>query len=340
MSVHPRRSRSSSTIPDVLIVTAGDTRRRTGGNIYLRHLRRALRRAGLRVETRHVSDGLATRALIAIVDTLASREAAPHLARMRAAGTRVIALALMRQGALTLARRADRVISLSRSLASGLERAGVPRSRVRVVSPGRDGVPSLQGTATRDVRVLCVANWTPGKGVHTLLAAAARVPEVSIDLVGDAPDARYAGRVRRLIRRLDGRAVAHGSLGPQALARRYAAASIFALPSVNEGYGIVYAEALAHGLPVIACDIPAVREVTNGSALLVPPGRVHLLADAIRLLATSRASRASLARRSRSRARDLPTWHQTEAALVRVVLAEISAGRVSGARRTRAGPPS
>jgi glycosyltransferase involved in cell wall biosynthesis len=161
--------------------------------------------------------------------------------------------------------------------------------------------------------------------VHTLLAAIDGVPNVSVDLVGDAPDARYAARVRALAWRLGGRVREHGSLGRAALSRRYAAASIFALPSVREGYGIAYAEALAHGLPIVACDIPAVREVTDGAAVLVAPGRVRPLTVALRRLVADERARSALGRRARARARSLPTWRRSEAALVGVVRAELRA---------------
>jgi len=98
-----------------------------------------------------------------------------------------------------------------------------------------------------------------------------------------------------------------------------AAASIFALPSIREAYPIVYAEALAHGLPVIGCEIPAVREVTADAAILVPPGRVAPLAAALKRLVTDERSRRALARRSLLRARRLPTWAESEARFVRAV---------------------
>ena len=64
-----------------------------------------------------------------------------------------------------------------------------------------------------------------------------------------------------------------GSLGRTALARRYAAASIFALPTLCEGFPLVYVEALAHGLPIVGSNIPTVREVTGGAAILVALSR-------------------------------------------------------------------
>jgi glycosyltransferase involved in cell wall biosynthesis len=196
---------------------------------------------------------------------------------------------------------------------------GIDRRRIVVIPPGREQVARRHSGA--GVTVLCVANWTPAKGIHTLVAAAARVPDLTLDLVGDTPDPIYAARVRDLIRSrgLAGRVRVHGSIGRRALARRYATAALFALPSVREGYPIVFAEALARGLPVVGCDIAAVREVTGGAALLVPPGRIAPLGAALERLVSDEQWRRSWARRSLARARRLPTWAESEARFVRAV---------------------
>ena len=197
-----------------------------------------------------------------------------------------------------------------------------------VVSPGRDRVRPRTNSKRRGP-IICVANWTPGKGIHTLIAAVARVPDVSLDLVGDAPDPGYASRVRRMIaaRGLSSRVRVYGPLGRAALERRYAAASIFALPSIREGYPIVFVEALAHGLPVVGCDIPAIREVTGGAAILVAPGRVAPVAAALKRLLADDRSRIALARQSLRRAHQLPTWAETEARFVRAIATSSSARR-------------
>ena len=286
----------------------------------------ALRREGVRVRTvvlRDRRDAVRLRELrasLVLVDTIAASFAAPHLARLRARGSEVVVVALMRQGALALARRADRIIAVSRALTDELVAGGIDRRRIVVISPGRDSLPAWSH-AKRAGRVLCVGNWTPAKGIHTLVAAVARVPNVSLDLVGDTPDAAYAARVRLAIaaRGLGPRVRVYGSLGRAALERRYAAASIFALPTIREGYPIVFVEALAHGLPIVGCDIPAVREVTGGAALLVTPGRVKPLAAALKMLVTDERVRCALARRSLQRARQLPTWAESEARFVRAL---------------------
>jgi glycosyltransferase involved in cell wall biosynthesis len=311
-----------------VLVTAGDPTRRTGGNLYDRHMLAALRRHGVRAtivvlhDRRDATRLGELRAPVVLIDTIAASLAMDHLARLRASGSHVIALAHMRAGALALARRSDRVITVSRALAGELVAGGTERRRIAVISPGRDAL--AEPRARSGGTVLCVANWTPAKGIHTLVAAAARVPGVSLDLVGDTPDAAYAARVRRAIAAsgLGPRVHVHGSLGRAALQRRYASASIFALPSIREGYPIVLAEALAHGLPIVGCDIHGVREVTDGAAVLVAPGRVRPLAAALSGLLRDERSRRDLARRSLARARELPTWAESEARFVRLVSRE------------------
>jgi glycosyltransferase involved in cell wall biosynthesis len=278
------------------------------------------------------------RAPLVLVDTIAASLAAPHLARLRERDVEVVTLAHMPTGALALARRSDRVIAVSRALAEELVRGGIDRRRIDVVWPGCDAIAApRKRTRTRDdavPRVLCVANWIPAKGIHTLIAAITDVPNVALDLVGDTPDPAYGARVRRAIARrgLASRIRIYGSLGPAALARRYAAAAVFALPSTREGYGIVYAEAMSRGLPVVACDIAAVREVTGRAAILVPPGRVRPLADALRRLVDDERARRAFARRSLGRARELPTWADSEAQFVEALRVRRSArhGRASG----------
>jgi glycosyltransferase involved in cell wall biosynthesis len=287
----------------------------------------ALRRNGIPVTTvvlRDRRDAVRLgqlRAGLVLVDTIAAPLAVPQLAPLRRRGSGIVALAHMAQGATALARRADRVIAVSKALADELVAVGIDRRRIVVVSPGRDRI-AAGPNGKRVGRVLCVANWTPAKGIHTLVAAVARVSGVSLDLVGDAPDPAYAARVRRAIaaRWLGSRVRVYGSLGRAALERRYAAASIFAMPSIREGYPIVFVEALAHGLPVVGCDIPAVREVTDGAAVLVPPGRVAPLAAALKKLVSNERSRRALARRSLVRARQLPTWAESEARFIRALM--------------------
>jgi hypothetical protein len=284
-----------------------------------------LRRARVKTDVLVVKDRASiatlrrTDASVIIVDTIAAAAATPHLAALRRRGKRIVAVALMSRGALALSRHADRVITCSEALARELRARGVPRSRTLVVRPGRDAMPAEGVAANGKLRILCVGNWSPSKGIHTLLDATRDIPGVVIDLVGDAPDERYARRVRGLAARHGDRVRIRGPLRGAALARRYAMAAIFALPSTSESYGMAVAQALAYGLPVVACDIPATREVAGSAAVLVPPNDGPALRDALRRLATSERRREALGIRARARARRLPTWVAMEVGILQVV---------------------
>ncbi len=101
-------------------------------------------------------------------------------------------------------RRARRLLVASASLAEQLVAEGMPRDRIRVVPPGRD-VAAVPGPPPGDLRqgrraaFLCVGNWVERKGLHSLLAAFARLPPdaATLHLAGDdRADPRYAGRLR------------------------------------------------------------------------------------------------------------------------------------------------
>ena len=323
------RSRWSSPTPEVLFATEGDTRRVTGGNVYARRMLAALRRSGIRVRVLRLERGrdravLRKAAGTVIVDTIAARRAAPMLDALRVRGARVCTLALMERGAASLGHVSDRVVAVSHALARAVVAEGVPRSRVRVIVPGVTRY-RVSAREAGEVRGLCVANWTADKGIRTLIAAVEWLPDVSLDLVGGTPDRSYARGVHADLRRaaLRRRVRVHGVKRGAALGRLYARATFFALPSIRESYGMAVSEALAAGLPVIACDIPATREVAGGAALLVPRGRVDPLADAIDRVAHDARLRERLSRRARARAKRFPTWSESERRFVREIRALI-----------------
>ena len=321
-----------------MLLVSGDPGRRTGGNLYDRRMERACRRAGVPLRIISVGSTARARAELAglrprviVIDSVAIRIAAP-LVRWAHEELRARIVALMHmptnaRGTSALLRAADRVVAVGPDLGRAL---GVPRSRLSVIPPGSDGIPRLTRAAGRSrrrgrsLRVLAVANWSPAKGIAPLVAAAARMPEVHLDLVGEIGTGPYRDAVlsRILSDGLGARVVVHGALGERALARRYADADVFALPTEREGYGIVFAEALAHGLPVIAVDIPSVRAIVGDAGLFVPPRRVEPLVSALKLM-TDAWLRRRLAKNARDRARALPSWATSQAVFVDIIRNEL-----------------
>ena len=222
-------------------------------------------------------------------------------------------------------REAKLLIVASEHLAEELVAAGLARSRLRVVPPGRDVAPGSDGP-TADLRggrraaFLAVANWLPRKGILELLEAFARLPDgaATLHLAGDeGADPRYAARIRSRLARPDlaGRVVRHGALAREEVAALYRAADVFVLPARREPYGTVWGEAMAFGLPVVgwwAGNLPYLAE-NEREALLAEPGDVEALSRALLRLADDEELRTDLGAAAKSRALTRPTWEESAA---------------------------
>jgi glycosyltransferase involved in cell wall biosynthesis len=208
------------------------------------------------------------------------------------------------------------VVVTSRHTVGDVAALGVAVERIDVVEPGTDPVEA-DGSAEpqgRPLQLLCVASLTPRKGHALLLEALAALTDRDwqLHLVGSTVrDPVTAAALRAAAERpaLRGRVVWHGELAPDALALRLAAAHVFVLPSLHEGYGMAAAEALAHGLPLVATTAGALADtVPDAAALKVPPGEVAPLRDALARLIDDPALRARLAAGARDAGRRLPDW--------------------------------
>ena len=130
-------------------------------------------------------------------------------------------------------------------------------------------------------------------------------------------DPSWAQGLRRLRDELGlaGRVSLLGILGDEELAGRYGAADLFVLPSRFEGYGMVFAEALAWGLPILASRAGAVgATVPPEAGLLVPADDPVALGQALRRLMADPALRRRLAQGARAAGLGLPTWRNAAAA--------------------------
>jgi glycosyltransferase involved in cell wall biosynthesis len=338
----------------VAFVTVGDTGRLTGGYLYHARVLAALRERGVVVEeivpcgaSPEEQEEAASRLGwvlnprrfdVVVVDALARIVCAPHLDRWREVRP-VVAMvhelpsvaapdAVSEREREEPLLRADVLISVSDHGKSILENRGVSPARIRVVPPGFDRLPFASGTSSpaRDstVRALCVAQWIPRKGILDLVKAWTlhERPGASLELVGETDaDPAYEDRVRATIATAsDPSIVVSGPVDDARLGTAYAAADLFMLPSRYEGYGVAYAEALAHGLPVIACDVGPVPElVGEEAALLVAPGDVGALSGALDLLLKDAGLRDRMSDAARRRAEELPRWEDTTAGFLRVL---------------------
>jgi glycosyltransferase involved in cell wall biosynthesis len=339
----------------VAFVTVGNTSRLTGGYLYHARVFAGLREEGIQVEA-FVASGASPieQAVVAsrfgfrlnpqdfdmlLVDALALVVCAPWLDRWRALRPVVAMVHELPSIAASTDRnpkleeplmRADRLIAVSGHGRSVLQSRGVPTSSISVVPPGCDRLsPPDAGAETavsNDVaaRVLCVAQWIPRKGILDLVRAWAAHERAgaTLELIGEMDaDTDYAASVHAAIADVDDASIAvSGPVDNATLGAAYAAADLFALPSRYEGYGIVYAEALTYGLPILACDVGPVPELVGGdAALLVTPGDIEALSEALDLLLSDPALRSRMSAAARRRANRLPRWQDTVTTFRRVL---------------------
>ncbi len=183
----------------------------------------------------------------------------------------------------TVVRRADYVVGVNRQITDQLREFGAQPSRSAHLSVGVE-VPAVvkPPVASGELRVLYVGALRQSKSVSTLLNSLSDTKlgdQCLVSVVGDGP---MMESCRRLARRLNLRNVTfHGARSPTDVGRFLESADVLVHPSTSEGTPAVVLEAMAVGLPVIASDIDAHRElITHGSnGLLFPTEDASRLAD-------------------------------------------------------------
>ncbi|HLN79465.1 MAG TPA: glycosyltransferase family 4 protein [Candidatus Bathyarchaeia archaeon] len=210
-------------------------------------------------------------------------------------------------------READRLITISNVLSEDLrELFGRPAD---AVIP--DGVPSDFLEIRREVPgngILYVGQLYPWKGVDVLLRAMSRIPDERLVVVGGGGESldrakRIAGE-EGVAERVDFRGTV-----PHVEVRSFLGATrVAVVPNRAEGVSkytspLKLFEAMAAGVPIVASDLPSLREVLRDgeNALLVPPGEPEALAGAIRRLLQDTALASRIAACARRDARAF-TW--------------------------------
>ena len=199
----------------------------------------------------------------------------------------------------------------ARTLASEF---GVPVERITVAEPGTDHVALVRRKQAGAVALLAVGAIVPRKGYDVLIEALAALIDLPwrLTIVGDCGrDLPTMTRLKADIERhrLGPRVAIEDSVSDERLATLYAASDLFVLASHYEGFGMAYAEAIAHGLPVVGTTGGAIPDTVPASAgVLVPPGDATALAATLRHLIEDTAERDRLAAGARAAADKLPTW--------------------------------
>jgi len=214
---------------------------------------------------------------------------------------------------------ADHIICASSFTKRSLCEVGAPGDRISVIPYGVDVPDGPVGAAPRDFHVLFVGSGIQRKGLHHLLdawrAAGLTSPGARLTVVSRVIETALANRAGET----PGVTLLRGASQPE-LDRLYAEATLFCMPSLVEGFGQVYLEALSHGLPVLGTPntcLPDLGQAQDG-IFTVEAGDVAALAKALTELATSLPGNQAIrqaARRSAGRF----TWSEFRRKIVCVI---------------------
>lgn len=222
----------------------------------------------------------------------------------------------------------------------------IPAGRISVIERGRDrgrlGLPSEErrrsvrtalGLHEDDEVLVALGRQEFAKGHRFLVEAVERVaaarPRLVLLMVGR--DGHASPEIGRIAQRPGVRDVVrflgHREDAPDLLA----AADAFVFPSLIEGLGGALLEAMALGLPIVASDLEAIREVVEdgANARLVPPGSPEALATAIETLLGDRAAAAAFGARSRTIFEERFTLERSTGRMIELY------GSIVGASRAR-----
>ena len=188
---------------------------------------------------------------------------------------------------------------------------------ITVARPGTDRGETAKGSSDGIVRLLAVGSVVPRKGYDVLIEALAPLAGLPwrLTIAGDrSRDEAAAAQLDAGIasHKLAGRIEVLGALPADRLAALYAGADLFVLASRFEGYGMAFAEALAHGLPVVGTTAGAIPDtVPPDAGVLIEPNDAKALTRTLRMLIENPKERQWFASGARAAGEALPTWQDS-----------------------------
>jgi glycosyltransferase involved in cell wall biosynthesis len=236
-----------------------------------------------------------------------------------------------------IARDCDQVIATCRDEVGELTALGVPGEQISIVPCGVDTTvftpdgPASPGRSGRP-RLLALGRLVERKGVATMIAALARVPDAELVVAGGPdPDALESDGEYRVLRAaadrlgVADRVVFTGGVGRAGVPALIRSADAVLCTPWYEPFGIVPLEAMACGVPVVASAVGGLTDtvVDRVTGWLVPPRDPAALASALRALLADPARRTAMGQAGLERARQWYGWPriaaQTEAVYERMV---------------------
>jgi glycosyltransferase involved in cell wall biosynthesis len=212
---------------------------------------------------------------------------------------------------------AKRIIATSRATARTLMTDfAVADGLIAVAEPGTDAAPRASGT-TKPLQLLAVGAVIPRKAYELLVRALK--PHEAFDWrltiagpVDRSADALAVLKAAIAETGLGARVALLGPVSQQRLAKLYAAADIFLMSSLYEGYGMVLGEAMARGLPIICTTGGAAADTApDAAAIKVPPGDLAALQGAVGQMLADPDLRRCMSDAAWAAGQSLPRWDAT-----------------------------
>ena len=222
-------------------------------------------------------------------------------------------------------RIAQGVITTSVHTARELRPYGVTEERVYVCTPGVDAAPLAVGSKTDSINLLCVATLTPRKGHDILIKSLAALRNKSWQLTCVGSTDRSPSTTQLICDLVDelelsDRVHVVGECGERDLSGHYHRSDLFVLASYHEGYGMVLAEALVRGIPVIATAAGATQDtVPSNAGVLVPVGDQDALTSALLSYFKDDTVRRSLVEGARGSRESFSSWDEAAAMFLKAL---------------------
>jgi glycosyltransferase involved in cell wall biosynthesis len=228
----------------------------------------------------------------------------------------------LEKAALELARRI--VVSSPTTAATLASDFAVPPGKITVAEPGTDPAARAKGRE-KPLQLLAVGSIVPRKAYDVLVRAMAPLAggDWQLTIVGPIDrSAQALAAVQAAIAEtgLAKRITLAGPADRERLDTFYAAADAFLMPSLYEGYGMVLAEAMARGLPIVCTTGGAAAStVPDAAAIKVSPGDVAALSEAVSRLIDDPSLRRRLSDAAWSAGQKLPRWEDTARIIAGVI---------------------
>ena len=278
--------------------------------------------------SRPLIDGLALPAFAGLDDALAATGAMAliHHPTSLEPGQEEAAQARLREIEQRLIPRLHRLIVTSELTADTLAQDfAADRGRIAVVTPGTDDAPRATGSGGPGCRILSVGTLIPRKGHDLLLRALARLFDLDwhLTIVGsETADPVHARGLRAMVDELGiaNRVRFLGTLVGEALEAEWQSTDIFALATQYEGYGMVVAEALKRGLPIVVTKGGAAGALlTPDAGLACPVGDRDQVSKSLRRVIYGAELRAEIADNAWRLGQTLPSWADQAALFARAL---------------------